>query len=79
MSMLAVSLADVVVLLPMPCCAVLCCFAQVVEAALGLLPFHEKTITTPTGGFDVHLGLLTLAHCVMPQLWSFCDACQLLR
>lgn len=26
-----------------------CCVLQVVEAALGLLPFSEKTITTPTG------------------------------
>lgn len=47
-----------------PCCAVVChnavhvsccaccgvlCVMQVVEAALGLLPFSEKTIITPTG------------------------------
>jgi hypothetical protein len=32
--------------------AVPCCAVQVVEAALGLLPFSEKTITTPTGAYS---------------------------
>lgn len=76
-----------------PCCAVLCfcvlcctCVMQVVEAALGLLPFSEKTIITPTGQqlttyvcqHTTLCGILAgLLATVVPHLsWAFFTVCR---